>query len=221
MERTFYADMRYGALVNSDYLLPFFIRSIYRCWTNDKESSGSQGKQEVTAIEKALVDLVFEASLPDDQGVLDALNLPLDDFTERVLERNLPKDFYDASLMEELEGDPGLEHMNYVASTFELLPELVPEELQDLCGSDSSAFDTVQEPSGIGTTYVIPLKYQPSIVQSDKQYLNGDEIINEVRQGIADLGVEVPTDYPLWLCIGALSAVGWKGECWCKLLMGS
>lgn len=145
MERTFYADMRYGALVNSDYLLPFFIRSIYRCWTNDKESSGSQGKQEVTAIEKALVDLVFEASLPDDQAVLDALNLSLDDFTERVLERNLPKDFYDASLMEELEGDPGLEHMNYVASTFELLPELVPEELQDLCGSDSSAFDTVQE----------------------------------------------------------------------------
>ena len=220
MEQTLYAHFCYGALVNSDYLLPFFIRSIYRCWMNDKESSGSQEQQEVTAIQKALVDLVFEASLPDDQVVLDALNLPLEDFSARVLARDLPKDFYYTSLMEEIEGGPGLEHMNYVASTFELLPELVPGEIRDLCGSDSMAFDAMQKPSGFGTTYVIPLKYQPSIVQSDKQYLNEDEIISEVRRSIADLGVEVPTDYPLWLCVGVLSAVGWKGECWCKLLMG-
>lgn len=214
LEQTFYAHFCYGTLVNSDYLLPFFIRSIFLELMDEKKDSGAQEQQEGTTIEKILMDLVAEAFLPENQDTLDALNLSLDDFTGRVLARTLPNDFYDISRLEELEKNPTLEHDNYIAGTFEILSELLPGEFQE---SDSPLPNTVERLSGIDTTYIIPLKHQPSVFENGKGYQDGDKIIDEAHCSIAALGVEIPEDYPLWLCIGVLSAVGWKGECWHKL----
>lgn len=216
MEQMIYAHSCYGTLVNSDYLLPFFIRSIFLELMDEKKGSNTQGQQEGVTIEKILMNLVTEALLPENQDTLDTLNLSLDDFTGRVLARSLPNDFYDISRLEELEGCPTLEHDNYIAGTFEILSELLPEELREC---DSPLPNAVERLNGINATYIIPLKHQPSIFENGEGYQDKNEIINEVCQSIAALGVEIPVDYPIWLCIGTLSAVGWKGKCLYELFL--
>ena len=217
MKGTFFAHICYGTLVSSHFLLPFFIRSIFLRWMAEREASVSQ---ESTDSQKTLKDLVISISLPEDQEARDVLNLPLDNFAARVLTGDLPRDFYDTAPLAELEGYPVLECHNYIAGTFKVLPELVPKELRDM-HSDWGVVvpDEEQMLSESNTTCVIPLKHQSSIFEGGEHYKDEEEVSEEARESIAALGVEVPSDYHFWPCIGVISAVGWNGDCWCKLLM--
>lgn len=186
-----YPSVHYCFLVSSKLAIPFFNRSM----------------------------LLKEGIEKQEECVAEILRLPLEEFSKLILSDHHPVTFHDISELLETFQDTNddiiseIDELNAEISFegfFTLIPELVPEHAVLRSVDPEHYNDYVQAKFEDETVWTIPLKHQPNIFS--RQYDDGDQIIKEVKNAIANLGVEMPSDFPYWRCIGKLEGVTYQDD---------
>lgn len=93
---------------------------------------------------------------------------------------------------------------------FRVIPQLVPKGEQLVSVDPVHYGPEVQAiMDGSVHTYTIPLKHEPELF-SECYYKSGGEIVQEMKDALEHLGVEIPEDFPLWKCIGHFEGTTWE-----------
>lgn len=185
-----YGSRHTGFLISHMDVLPFFIRA-------------------------RLLDQSKQALALETPEVMQALQMPLDEFAQAVVGKTLPEDFQfiEAGNTEDwmLEND-GINCEMDFQGIFHLIEELVPQGVKlDEPVSGYSEF-TRAEFDGTDRVFTIPLRWQPSLFRDKAHYGSATEIIDEISDAVGDLGVEFPKDFPFWKYIGVLDGAVWDGD---------
>lgn len=131
------------------------------------------------------------------EEILAALDLPLDEFEEEAGAGALPEDFFDSSAAEEFSDTERCFWMDGEIN-FLPIPRLIPPGAQN--PSDKAWFAKYNHLD----TLVYFFQKQPCIFSDEPSYKDGDELIAAAKAFLAEIGVEMPEDFPYWKVIGTV-----------------
>lgn len=130
-----------------------------------------------------------------------ALDLPISEFVEKVSAGALPEDFFDSSAAEEFSDTERCFWMDG-GINFRPIPRLIPPNAESPSNQEWSAkFNNLD-------TLAYFFQKQPCIFSDEPSYKDGGELVDEAKAFLAELGVEVPEDFPYWKVIGTVQPCG-------------
>ena len=126
-----------------------------------------------------------------------ALAMPLHDFAALVERGMLPRTFYaDLTGREVSFLQQGMNEEWQFDGSFSGLSELNP--------NSAELADIYWELHGGENVSIIPLSKQAGLWTKMPRYETADEVVNEVKEVISRMGVQLPKDFPYWKYIGTL-----------------
>lgn len=169
---------RFGAIclrIDAPEILPYFVRAKL----NELLAQG-QG---------------LDGCLDDQGDVWEMLELPFEEFADRVEHGWLPKDFYVTDrLTDSLLQNTRCQVLPNTHSVAGPVLRQVPPITSYSC------FDWWDD----GNVLVYVFKYQPSVFNADAGKRDAEKYLAEAKEFLVEAGVEVPEDFPFWKVIGVL-----------------